>query len=295
MKTSITSILLGIFLPIVSFAQINGNGKIITTTRSAGIFTSVEVDFPAEVEIICQTIPHLEITVDENVLPYIDVKTEGAKLRILQGKWIEPSQKVRIKIGTAFLHKLETGGYGEYWVRNIDSPIFTLLNPVGTVEVEGKTDNFQVTVNTGKVDASQLVAKQVSAQINSRGWVKVHAVDLLETQIAENGKVIYTEKPGKITGSGPVVSADQVENEVVPEVKYIKLELLNNSSSKIDIVIQGPPHRRFSYGIPFKAGQRRAENVPVGTRLYLDQIITRKLLVTITEENENQVVKLFDK
>ncbi|MDX2250333.1 MAG: DUF2807 domain-containing protein [Bacteroidia bacterium] len=295
MKRFILIFLFGIFIPLMAFSQINGNGQIITTTRSAGVFTGIVIDFPAEVEIICQTIPHLEITTDKNILPYIQVETEGATLKILQGKWIEPTQTVRIKIGTAFLHKLETGGYGEYWVRNIQSPVFKLHNPVGTVELEGTTDYLEVSINTGKVDASQLVARHVKAEIHSFGQAKVHALDMLEAEVAVNGKLIYLEKPEQIKGTGPIVSLSQVEDEPAVEVKYIKLILMNNSLSKVDLYIQGPPHRRFSYGIPLGAGQRRKEELPVGTRIYLDQVITRKLLATIEEKDENQLVKLFEK
>ncbi|MEZ4824777.1 MAG: DUF2807 domain-containing protein [Bacteroidia bacterium] len=294
MKRNILILLAAIWLPLFLSAQVNGNRKMITDIRSTGVFSGVKVNFPAEVEIVCQTIPHLEITVDENILPWIEVKMEGAMLHILQGKWIEPSQPVRIVIGTAFLHRLETGGYGEYWVKNIDAPVFTLVNPVGTVQLEGRTDRLIATVNTGRVDASQLNASEADITVTSYGSVQVRAKEVLRAQVADNGKVVYVEKPGNIYGTGPIVSAENENPPAVMKPRYIQVTLVNNSPSKIDMIIQGPPGHRFSYGAPLRAGQRRTEEVPLGTRIYLDQIIIRKLLVTISETDENQVVKLFE-
>ena len=282
-------------LYLTSFAQINGNKKIITQTRSLGLFTQLEVDFPAELEVICQTIPHLEITVDENVMPYINIKMEGSKLRILQGQWIEPSQLTKITIGTAFLHQLETGGYGQFWVRNIKTPEFRLINPVGTVELEGTTDRLQMDIQTGKVDASLLQAKNIEVHISSFGSAIIYPTDLLEVNISSEGSIIYIHKPQKIRGEGNIKHIDDLEDQPVPETKYIELALKNNSNSKIDVYVQGPPHRRFSYGIPFRAGQKRTEIFPVGTRIYLDQVVTRKLLATIEDKDENQTVNLFDR
>lgn len=282
-------------LYLTSFAQINGNKKIITQTRSLGLFTQLEVDFPAEVEVICQTIPHLEITVDENVMPYINIKMEGSKLRILQGQWIEPSQLTRITIGTAFLHQLETGGYGQFWVRNIKTPEFRLINPVGTVELEGSTDLLKMDVQTGQADASRLKAKNIEVHISSFGSAIIYPTDLLEANISSEGSIIYVHKPLKIKGEGNIRHIDELEEKPLPKTKYIELTLKNNSNSKIDVYVQGPPHRRFSYGIPFKAEQKRTETFPVGTRIYLDRVITRKLLVTIEDKDENQTVNLFDR
>lgn len=295
MKLRIFTLLIGICLPHFIPAQINGNGKMVTITRSTGVFSGVKVDFPAEVEIICQTIPHLEITSDENIIPYLDIRMEGSTLNILQRKWIEPSRTVHITIGTAFLHRLETGGYGEYWIKNIDAPQFTLVNPVGTVELEGRADRLVANVGTGKVDASQLTTLESDITVTSFGWVKVQVKDVLRAQVAENGKVIYTEKPSQIYGAGPVFPAENDNPSPEGKPRYIRVTLLNNSPSKIDMIIKGPPGQRFSYGAPLRPGQRRTEDMPVGTHIYLDHIISRKLLVTILEKDENQVVKLFEK
>ena len=299
MKTRLLLLALFIVVPLYAlFAQVNGNGKLETQTRSVGIFSILEINFPAEVEIECGTLPRVEITAEENLMKYIKVDHSGNKLSIEPTKWIEPRKQIQIRVGVAFLHRLNTSGYGNYWVRNLNTPSFHLQNLVGTTVLEGAVKDLTIQQETGQVDATQLEVTNAQVKIWSHGKARVKVSGTLNAEVADEGIVIYEGKPEKLekkTKSGGVVidAASHVE-ETPPEIKYISLTLHNNSRGKIDIYIKGPPHRRFSYGAPFRANQKREENFPVGTKIYLDKVFTRKLLLKIEEAHEGKVVSLFE-
>ncbi|MEM7658516.1 MAG: DUF2807 domain-containing protein [Bacteroidota bacterium] len=282
----------------VAHAQKNGNGKAETQTRSLTMFTKLAIEFPAEVEVVCQELPHLSITMDENLFQYVEIKNSGGELRIRPTTWIEPKVKVHIKIGTAFLRQLEPSGYGTYWVRNLEGPEFHLKNRVSDVELEGQVKEAYLSTNTGTVDASQLTCETVHAEVNSFGSIHVHATDMLDAKVSDNGKVMYEQEPEiihkKVESGGEVLLASEVVEEPIVEPGSVSLRLKNNKGRKIDVYVQGPKGRRFSYGMPFKSGQVRKETFPVGTRIFLDNILTRKLLVTISEEHANKTVDLFN-
>ncbi len=269
----VVAFLPAIFLQAQTSGLVRGNGDIQTSKRAMGIFTSVAVEFPAEVEIVCKSYPFLEITSDKNILDHIQVSESGSELRISQKGWIEASKGVVIKIGAAFIDNLETNGYGDYKVTGIDVPTFNLVNPVGSVSLEGKARELKVNLGTGSVDASRLTAESVLVHITSWGTAHIFATDKVEGYVAGRGKVVYSGNPARVNvnmagGPGNLLSSEQDRQVEKTEVVYIDLKVYNNRISTVSVVIQGPPERQFSYGTNFMPLQSRKERFPVGTEIY---------------------------
>lgn len=291
-------LLILLFSSCLGLAQIPGNGQVKTRTQSLGMFSILKIEFPAQVEVVCQSLPHLEITTDANLFSFIKVDAYGSALRMYTTDELVPSKDIEIKIGTAFLHELETGFNGEYWVKAIDGPKFKLKNIAATATLEGETGELRIMSETGKTDATQLIYNKAYVNVWDQGEIRLGGGELLEATASKKGRVIYQGKPSYLKAnqkSGGKVLAAHEAGESTPALVYFDLSLRNNSGKKVDLFIKGPPRHPFSYGAPIQAFQKRKEHFPVGTKIYLDKPIGKVLLLKITEADKGQTVNLFDK
>ncbi|MEL6719660.1 MAG: hypothetical protein AAFP82_13175, partial [Bacteroidota bacterium] len=93
-------ILLFLCLVQLSFAQIKGNGQLITKTFSVEDIESVEIHLYADVTVDCAAATEsLEITAEENLMPYIARSLDSKRLTLGQKEWIQPKERIQIKIG----------------------------------------------------------------------------------------------------------------------------------------------------------------------------------------------------
>ena len=276
---------------------INGNGTIIEQMRPLSNFTVILLDFSANVTIVNGETPSFRIEADENVLPFIGTKVRGRKLMITQDRWIEPSQQIVIHIGTPFTAKLETSGYSDVSIKNIDGPRLQIEAEVGKVTLEGKTERVQIQTKTGRIDARGLQVAYADVAISSHGIVRIHDVSELVANISETGTVVYNEPPEEVRNrhdGAAIISAAAYEAREAAEVQYIEITLFNNSRENLDLRVEGPQQRSFGYGFPLIANGTRKENWPVGTKVYKQgRLLADELLLTIDEDMADQQIKLF--
>jgi len=285
------------FLTTSLTAQKNGNGQLGTKAIQLADFSEIHVNFPVTAKIDCGTTTALSMTTDDNLFDHIRVEVEDDILYIQQKGWVEAT-KVALTIGAPNLKRLQADGYGLYTVKNIDADEFRVTNNVGLVKLFGKANTLRFGIETGTIDALELVAQEVYASIWSHGKAKVNAVQLLDGKVENGGEVIYTNQPAKnrikIKGESEVVSADEAK-VATQKVDYIDFKLFNNSGKRIQAYVKGPKGKRFSYGFPLNPLQKRREHWPVGSKVYkVGKLGTRTLLATIEADNADNIVKLFD-
>lgn len=289
-----------VYLP-TAFGQLYGNGKLETRTFYFPDFSRLSIATPAEVYIDASaTEAALELTTDANIFSHLELVLSGQQLSIAPGTWIEPSQLVfRIKIPS--LEGLETGGYGTYLIEDLQTENFSLVNPVGTVTLSGQVGEFDFTMATGTLDARLLSARKVRGTIESFGFAQINATAELNAVLNENGTLTYQQKPERISQTipenGRVLSAADYEREKfnASQRTTLNFRLRNNSKRRIQARVEGPRRHPFSYGFALNAGQRRKEEWPVGTKVFM---VTKngsaKLLLTVEPESEGRVLDLFD-
>ena len=294
----ITQLLLLIcFLTTSLTAQKNGNGQLETRAIQLADFSEIRVNFPVSATIDCGTTTALSMTTDANLFDHIRVEVEDDILYIQQKGWVEAT-KVELTIGAPNLKRLQTGGYGIYTVKNIDVDEFSVTNNVGLVKLFGKANTLRFGIETGTIDASELVAQEVYANIWSHGKAKVNAVQLLDGKVENGGEIIYTNRPAKnrikVKGDSEVYSSAEAK-AATPKVNFIDFKIYNNSGKRIQAYVKGPRGQKFSYGFPLNPLQKRRKHWPVGSKVYkVSKVGTRTLLATIEANNADSVVKLFD-
>lgn len=294
-KILITLLLLGNF----AFAQINGNKNIITRTFALENVERININFYAKVTIDLSAEEGMTITTDENVMNLIGKDVVNNTLHLDQKEWIEPSQATII-IGAPNLHHVQTGTHDVTKIINIDNNYMQLTAPVGTIILEGKTTEFRLGVELANVDASNLVAENAFVNIWSWGNAKVNVTNTLNAEVKDGGKLVYVNTPKKIQkktrNNGQIVSLETSKTIKNPEAEWIHFNIKNNNSNRSNFFVVGPKKdgSKFGYGFPMMPNATRKENWTVGTKVYkVNRLGLRKLLITITKEDENTTVNLF--
>ena len=85
-------------------AQIKGNKKIETRTFSIENVGEIKINLYAKITIDYAAKELMTITTDSNLFDKIDTEVLEGKLHLDQLKWIQPSQKINIKIGETLNH-----------------------------------------------------------------------------------------------------------------------------------------------------------------------------------------------
>ncbi len=284
-----------LLLPFPSFSQgkrIDGNGKVSTSIRTVNQFHAIQVGTYCNVEITCGQMAKLEITTDDNLLPYLKTPVRDGILYIETEGWIEATQ-IHLKIGVPFLHSLNNSGWGKIEVNNLDTRTFDLRAEVGEIVLRGKTETLNITAGTGEIDAFGMDAKTVLVKQRSHAMTKVSAGEMLRVQL-EGGEVIYKGNPlaiEKTLSEGATLSSlEEASTNSVPDLVYVRTILKNNSAQIARLQIKGPKGKRFSYGFNIGPFGSRSENVPAGTRILNNNGET---LVTISEKDAGKRLKLF--
>jgi hypothetical protein len=262
------------------FAQnkaIYGNGKLVNTTRIIEGITAVKISGSwASVEIRCGEMPLAELYTDSNIHDFVNMRKNGGMLEIDAGtSWIEPTE-LKIIIQIPYLTVLETQGWADVVVKNIDSPEFTFRGDVGSVELQGAVAKLSIFSQQAEVDIRSLKVNGIFGEVTG------------------NGMVLYAGRP-LITGnfSESVLMTDS-ESQQRTNTERVEIVLFNNNWREIKLFVEGPPTDHFSYGFAIGPLMKKEEEWPVGTLLYSQQEndMRGQLLLKVAPENADSTIKL---
>ena len=285
-----------------SMAQIKGNKTIETRTFNIENVNNIKINFYADVTIDASLKEGLTITTDENLFDYIQKNVVDNTLYLDQKEWISSSKKTKIIIGAPNLKRVETGTHDITKIINVNSEALQIMSPIGKVFIEGKTKQLNLGVELASVDASKLIAENAYVNIWGRGTASINVLNEVDGKVSKSGTLNYVNTPASNTVKKQKDKHDVEDvsdvKEINEEVKYINFKIKNNSINRNNFYVVGPKPdgSKFSYGFPMMPLSKRQETWTTGTKIYkVNRIGLRKLLVTITAENENQIVKLFQK
>lgn len=286
---------------MTSMAQIKGNGTIETRQFEVNDVEYIKINLYAKVTIDQSAEEGMSITTDANLFDLITTTVDEGILDLDQKEWISASQPIIINIGAPSLYRIETGTHDITKIINVNNELLRINAPIGNIKIEGKTKELRIGSELAKIDASQLVAENAFVNLWSYGTVKVNVDNMLWAEVSNDGKLIYTNTPEKLKikkrKGGQVLSVADVKTIKKSKTEYIDFKIKNNSSNRNDFFVVGPKPdgSKFSYGFPMMPYSKRHENWTVGTKVYkVNSLGFKKLLITITKENENQIVDLFN-
>lgn len=290
-------ILITLLTATVTYGQIYGDGNINTTSVSLPGLKEIDIQFNADITLDYTASETMTITADENVMKYIGQSFQNGKLTLDQIKWIEPSKNPVITIGVPNLKKVYQGTHSATTIINLDTDKIWINGNVGKITVLGKCDEARVNVEGTDVDLSRTTIGYADITIDGSARVILNKVNELDTDLDHNADLVLLQQPNKYVG----ISKEEVEKsgpefEPNPNLKYISFKIKNNSWKRNHFVVVGPKKdgNTFSYGFAMMPGFSKSEKWSVGTKIYKEEKLgNRELLVTISAEDEGQVVKLF--
>lgn len=287
--------LLPLLLILSSFslnAQVEGNGKMITKSFALDKVTNFVSNFYADITLDMSIEEGITISAESNIIDLISIDQDGNTLSLEQKEWIEPSKRIKIIVGAPNLMEVVMDTHDELKVINITADIFSVNAEIGKVILSGNVNDLRITSKNGTIVSSKLESKIASVRIKGDGRAVINTSEKVNCNLSEDARLSNINKEAKLIGC-----SKGIVGEVTNATRYIDLKIKNNSFSRKHFVVVGPKPdgRSFSYGFPMMPGAVKSEKWTIGTKIYKENSIGgRDLLVTLTEDDEGQTVKLFD-
>lgn len=210
-----------------------GSGNIITETRDVDDFTSIEVDFPAQVFVTQGKSVSVEVEADDNFLPGLQTQVRGDTLeifyRVEDGDRVNPSEAVKIMIVVENLEEINFGSAGDIEVDGVEGDqlyvsvsgagnldlkdidvkeLGVSLSGAGNMVASGVADKFELDISGfGNFNGKNLHTQVADIEMSGAGSATVWVDDELDASISGAGSINYYGSPEvtkRVSGVGSV-------------------------------------------------------------------------------------------
>ncbi|GAA3739528.1 head GIN domain-containing protein [Flavobacterium ginsengisoli] len=236
MKKSILLLALAIFFTnstVNAQNKIQGNGKVVTETRSTRDYDGIKVAGSFDVDLVSGKEGKITIKGEENLLAVIKVEVEDNSLKIYVEKGTQirtSSGKIQVTVPFEKISELSLAGSGDIQSKDVikndkfsiklsGSGNFTLpvdtnnlelnVSGSGNVRLKGTATNFSAKLSgSGDINAADLKSKVVEANVSGSGNSKVACDESLTARVSGSGNIRYVGNPEKkdtkVSGSGTI-------------------------------------------------------------------------------------------
>lgn len=280
--------------------QTKGNRQIETRHFTAANLQQLEIGLYAQIVVDGTQQKEgesmISITTDSNLFDLIDTEVVGQRLTLHQLDWIQPSTPIQITIKAPLLRRLQLQVHQTVLLKNVKATNLSLMAILGKIQVQGEVGTLNVACEKGTVDAAKLKAQKAYLNIWDSGKAILNVSTLLESSLSDRARLELIRTPQQIRGD---IQQAVTNNRDVADQKaeYISVKIKNNSWNRNQFAVQGPKPdgSYFGYGFTMMPGTVKKEKWTVGTKVYkVNALGIRKLLLTLTAEDANQTVNLFD-
>ena len=216
-----------------SYAQkVNGNGNLIQKTRNVGTFDGVGVSGSLDVFLVEGNEGKLELSVEENLEPYLVTEVSNGTLKIKwkKGAKIRSTKPTKITVQFKKLNNVALSGSGDIVSKsklssndlevalagsgdiNLDLDVQNLkaaISGSGDIKLRGNAEDFSGAIaGSGDIKADELKAANAELVISGSGTMQVHVENKIMARISGSGDIKYKGNPDKedikVSGSGTV-------------------------------------------------------------------------------------------
>ena len=140
-----------------------------------------------------------KIVGDDNIVPHIITKVKDDVLYISSVQEFETKTESVLTIHIQTLNTLSFKGVGDITVDKLDNKMFYCdFMGVGSCNLSGKVNHFTMNMNgVGSINAKELIANIVDANVNGVGSAEVYAIDSLYAAVNGIGGLTYYGNPKK--------------------------------------------------------------------------------------------------
>lgn len=211
---------------------ITGSGTLVTENRPINGVDRVELAIPAKLEVQQGAAEELNITADNNVLPYLTTNVRGGELVIGYQPQVNvrPSQPPLITLTLKDLEGVQVSSSGSMQVGSFSTEDFNIglssngridiqelqaedinaeLTSSGVIIIRGEANTLDLEVSSsGSFQAGDLKVQKADITLSSSGEVTVWVTEDLRAKIFSSGNIYYYGNPTvhkNLTGSGKVI------------------------------------------------------------------------------------------
>ncbi|WET02627.1 head GIN domain-containing protein [Flavobacterium sp. YJ01] len=235
-KINQLAILLALLIGFTVTAQqkINGNGKVVSETRTTSAYDAIKISGFFDVDLVAGKEGKITISGEQNIISAIVVEVVENTLKIYakKGMNLRPSTGNKVEIVVPFekISELSLSGSGDITAEspikndkftaklsgsgdidlNVISNSFDLsLSGSGDIKLKGNSDNISIKLSgSGDIEAYNLKSKIANINVSGSGDVAVNCSESLTARVSGSGDVKYTGNPqkrdAKVTGSGSI-------------------------------------------------------------------------------------------
>ncbi len=206
-------------LPFDEFADVHGNGTIVSKSFKVSDFSKLIVDGTGSITILQGATPQLTVTTDENLLEYVSVRNEADKLRLKTRHNVDlnPTDTIHYEVTVVNLNGiqvdgaaeveadgfntgdlvLEINGAGSLSIVNIDADsVDVSIDGVGMVTLAGQTDTQTASIDgAGRLDLAELKSESAEISVSGLGSATVWATEQLSAELQGAGNIEYIGSP----------------------------------------------------------------------------------------------------
>jgi len=194
--------------------KINGSGNLVTETREVSEFTRISSEGVFEVTITEDEIQSVEVTADDNVMPYVltTVSSNQLSLTLKDGNYGNITLSANIKVED--LNGITNSGAGNINAFNVvEEAAFNVVNSgTANITIQGESDSLKVmNEGTGEFKGYDFIVNSCQVENIGSGDIQVNCTESLDIKINGSGNVYYKGHPSinvDISGSGKVIDAN---------------------------------------------------------------------------------------
>jgi hypothetical protein len=181
-----------LFLNACGMNMIVGSGNLMEETRDAQDFDQVILSVPARLILTQGESESLEISADDNLLPYIHTKVEDGVLSIYvepEFTSLRPTEEIQIRLSAKNISGLTINGSGEIESEAINAKALSLrINGSGEIAVEKiEAEQLNATISgAGEMSFGNVVTQTTSLRIDGSGKYLI-AGQSVEATVSING------------------------------------------------------------------------------------------------------------
>ena len=225
-------LLITVSLGNVYAQKVKGNGKMINKTRNVGSFDGVGVSGSFDVILVTGNEGKLEISVEENLEPYLITEVSGGSLKIKwkKGTNIRTTKSTQVTVHFKEINSLAMSGSGDITSKDVikgnslDMAVAgsgdiklsmdvqkaqSAISGSGDIELSGKAAEFEAAVSgSGDIEAYDLKTEKAELKVAGSGSIEISVEKEIVARVSGSGDIKYKGQPRiediKVSGSGNV-------------------------------------------------------------------------------------------
>ncbi len=195
------------------FPGIRGNGHSKTEARSVDAFANLEASGAFEIR-WQNGAPAIQITTDENLLPYIETNVSGNTLHLSTREHVWPTHGIKVVMSSPARTGARIRGAVKLTAKQLNGPTFAVESKgASEVSLDGNVGRLLADMTgASQLAADGLQTKTAEISTTGAGDADVAVSDTLKVVITGAGKVTYSGNPATIdkhiSGAGSIRHKD---------------------------------------------------------------------------------------